>query len=730
MKNNLNLETSGRHSSTSLPPLSTTSTPASNPMATHFRRRTVRAPLPLLALLALALTVPVREASAQWPPPVPPPIASTLPATEVTSRSATLNGTVNPNGGGYVWFDWGASTGYGNSTPSINIGPGTNAVPFSAPLLGLIPNTTYHFCAAAGRGATFFIYGDDQSFTTLPYVGPPQFNYTTNADNTITITGYYGPVAVTIPSTITGLPVTTIGERAFAEYYSLTNVTIPDSVTNIGNLAFLSCTHLTSVTIGNRVTSIGNAEFEYCTNLTNITFPNGVTSIGQGAFSGCTRLTSVTIPNNVTSIWYFAFGFCSNLTSVTIGSSVTNIANGAFEYCTSLTGVYFQGNSPSLGSYVFDGDNKATVYYLPWTPGWGATFGGRPTAVWQSPPPGAWALSASTITPTGASLNGTVNPNGRPTTASFQWGTTTDYGQLTAATGMGSGTSASPLSAPLAGLAPGITYHYRVAATNSNGAVYGSDQSFTTLPGPVQPQFTFTINNGTVTITGYIGPGGAVAIPSTMNGLPVTSIGDYAFQYCTSLTNATISNGVTSIGEYAFYECDSLTSLTIPDSVTRIGSDAFQYCTRLTNVTIGNGITSIGDDAFIECTSLTALHFGGNAPGLGGSFVFYGDTNATVYYLPGTTGWGTTFGGLPTALSFLPNPLILTSGPGFGVQSDAFGFIISWATNLPVVVEACTNPANLSWSPLKTNALTGGWSYFSDPQWANSPARFYRIRSP
>jgi hypothetical protein len=603
-------------------------------------------------------------------------------------------------------------------------------VPFSAPLLGLIPNTTYHFCAAAGRGATFFIYGDDQSFTTLPYVGPPQFNYTTNADNTITITGYYGPVAVTIPSTITGLPVTTIGERAFAEYYSLTNVTIPDSVTNIGNLAFLSCTHLTSVTIGNRVTSIGNAEFEYCTNLTNITFPNGVTSIGQGAFSGCTRLTSVTIPNNVTSIWYFAFGFCSNLTSVTIGSSVTNIANGAFEYCTSLTGVYFQGNSPSLGSYVFDGDNKATVYYLPWTPGWGATFGGRPTAVWQSPPPGAWTLSASTITPTGASLNGTVNPNGRPTTASFQWGTTTDYGQLTAATGMGSGTSASPLSAPLAGLAPGITYHYRVAATNSNGAVYGSDQSFTTLPGPVQPQFTFTINNGTVTITGYIGPGGAVAIPSTMNGLPVTSIGDYAFQYCTSLTNATISNGVTSIGEYAFYECDSLTSLTIPDSVTRIGSDAFQYCTRLTNVTIGNGITSIGDDAFIECTSLTALHFGGNAPGLDGSFVFYGDTNATVYYLPGTTGWGTTFGGLPTALSFLPNPLILTSGPGFGVQSDAFGFIISWATNLPVVVEACTNPANHSWSSLKTNALTGGWSYFSDPQWTNYPGRFYRLRSP
>ena len=52
----------------------------------------------------------------------------------------------------------------------------------------------------------------------------------------------------------------------------------------------------------------------------------------------------------------------------------------------------------------------------------------------------------------------------------------------------------------------------------------------------------------------------------------------------------------------------------------------------------------------------------------------------------------------------LPSPLILTSGPGLGVQSNAFGFIISWATNLPVIVEACTNPANHSWSAVQTNA--------------------------
>jgi hypothetical protein len=64
------------------------------------------------------------------------------------------------------------------------------------------------------------------------------------------------------------------------------------------------------------------------------------------------------------------------------------------------------------------------------------------------------------------------------------------------------------------------------------------------------------------------------------------------------------------------------------------------------------------------------------------------------------------------------------------VQTNAFGFIISWATNISVVVEVCTNLASPVWQPVQTNALTGGSSYFSDPQWTNYPGRFYRLRSP
>jgi hypothetical protein len=93
-------------------------------------------------------------------------------------------------------------------------------------------------------------------------------------------------------------------------------------------------------------------------------------------------------------------------------------------------------------------------------------------------------------------------------------------------------------------------------------------------------------------------------------------------------------------------------------------------------------------------------------------------------------GWSSTFAGIPTAQWSLPYPLILQNGPGFGIQSNQFGFTVSWATNLSVVVEASTNLASPGWQPLQTNTLTNGSFYFSDPNWTNFPGRFYRISSP
>ena len=119
------------------------------------------------------------------------------------------------------------------------------------------------------------------------------------------------------------------------------------------------------------------------------------------------------------------------------------------------------------------------------------------------------------------------------------------------------------------------------------------------LPAAMQAEdFQYTTNNGTVTITGYTGAGGDVIIPSTIAGLPVTSIGSSAFFLGTSITSVTIPDSVMSIGDSAFSACHSLTNVTIPNSVATIGAGAFSFCSRLTRVTIGNSVTSIGIGAF------------------------------------------------------------------------------------------------------------------------------------
>jgi len=184
----------------------------------------------------------------------------------------------------------------------------------------------------------------------------------------------------------------------------------------------------------------------------------------------------------------------------------------------------------------------------------------------------------------------------------------------------------------------------------------------------------------TITITGYTGSGGAVTIPSTTNGLPVTSIGDGAF-----------------------YDCIRMTNITIPSSVTPIGASAFFYC-----------------------TSLTAVYFLGNSLPDADSSVFSGGNNATVYYLPGATDWHTPFEGRPAVLW---NPQVQTAGASCGVRTNRFGFTITVSSNLVIMVEACTNLTNPLWSAVGTNILTAGSSYFTDPHWTNYHSCFYRLRS-
>jgi hypothetical protein len=101
----------------------------------------------------------------------------------------------------------------------------------------------------------------------------------------------------------------------------------------------------------------------------------------------------------------------------------------------------------------------------------------------------------------------------------------------------------------------------------------GASLALWLMIGEVQAQdFTYTNINGAITITGYTGPGGAVTIPTTIDFLPVASVGDHAFAWAQTLMSVTIPNSVTNIDTYGFYNCNYLTEVTIGNSVKTIGS--------------------------------------------------------------------------------------------------------------------------------------------------------------
>ena len=233
------------------------------------------------------------------------------------------------------------------------------------------------------------------------------------------------------------------------------------------------------------------------------------------------------------------------------------------------------------------------------------------------------------------------------------------------------------------------------------------------------------IPNG-VTSIGDAAFSGCARLANVSIPISVTNIGDYAFSACARLPRVTIGNGVTNIGNYAFQFCTGLTNVTIGTNVTSIGSGAFYSCTSLGSVTIPGTVATLGNLAFASCTGLMGVYFNGNAPALG-SNVFAGDDQATVYYLPGTSGWGTTFGGRPTVALVLQ---VQTGDANFGIRTNQFGFTISWVSGRVVVVEVCTNLSSPVWTPLKTNILSSDSVYFSDPDWTNHTSRFYRLRSP
>ena len=535
---------------------------------------------------------------------------------------------------------------------------------------------------------------------------------------------------LTIPSTYQGLPVTSIGARAFFGCTCLTSITIPASVTSIGYYAFYGCTGLTSITVdaGNTkyhsngnclietesktlilgcknsvipsdgsVTSIGYGAFEECANLISITIPDSMASIGSGAFRGCTGLASITVDAGNTK--YHSNGNClieTESKTLILGcknsvipsdGSVTSIGDWAFYGCTGLTSLTIPNSVTSIGDGVFSDCTGLTSVTIPdsvMSIGSGAFSGCTSfTSIAVDTGNTKYHSNGNCLIETESKKlilgckNSVIPSDGSVT--SIGNGAFWKCAELTSITIPDSVTSID--SSAFDGCYKLVEVYNLSklsieAGSYGNGYVgYYAEAVHTSLDEKsilhrTDDGYVFCVVGEDVWLIGYTGTDALLNLPGSYDGRKYDMY-DYALANCIGLTSVVIPNSVTSIGSYAFYGCTGLTSIIISNSVTSIGSSAFSRCTGLTSITIPNSVTSIEYQAFSGCTGLTSATIPNSVTRIGGD-AFRDCTGLTSITIPNSV---TSIGGFAfrdcTGLTSITIPNSVTSIGGFAFAGCA-----------------------------------------------------------
>ncbi|MBR4892957.1 MAG: leucine-rich repeat protein [Clostridia bacterium] len=482
---------------------------------------------------------------------------------------------------------------------------------------------------------------DDSGTLTISGIGDME-NYTS-----VSSTPWYSNRSK-IKTVVIDVGVTSIGDRAFYSF-SITKVTIRNSVKRIGTSAFAYCYYLTDIELPNTIESIDEYAFYYCWDLTAVAIPDTVTHIGNYAFSYCESLTNIVIPNGVTNIEGGTLSYCENIDSITIGSGVENIADTAFYSCDKLRKITVNDNNQnysSLDGVLFD-KNKTILINYPIA---------KSDAAYKIPD-SVKIIGSSAFSNCDNLVNVTF-PEGLleiRTNAFWACRNLSNFSLPESVTDIGVQAFANCHSLTDVEIPDSVTNIGRsaffacydlvnikigIGATNISGDVFDSCDKLKNINVNVNNENYCSIdgvlydkNKRTLIRYGAGRSEQTYILPES-----VTDIGDYVFSYCDNLTYISMPSGVTRIGNNAFYHCGNLDNITIPNGVISIGDSAFASCSNITSIVIPDSVKSIGSYAFAWCGSLENITIGKSVVTIG-NFAFVTCSNLEKVYISDIAAW-------------------------------------------------------------------------------------------
>ena len=446
------------------------------------------------------------------------PTVTTNAATGIGSSTATLNGTVNANGtSASVVFEYGLTTAYGaTKTASPSPVTGNTSTSVSAAIGDLLPNTTYHYRVSA-TNAYGTVNGADMTFTT----GFPPPAAVTNAASPVgntsaTLNGTVNAFGSTATVTFQYGLTTAYGTTATADQSPVSGSTDTAVSRNVSGLTNGVTYHFRVVAVSAGGTTYG----EDRTFTTGTTAPTAVTNAATAVGASAATLQGTVNANGNESGVFFQYGVTTAYERTV--SAVPATVDGAANTPVSL----------NLSSLL-----PGTVYHyrvMAENDG-GVAYGADMTFTTLAAPLVA-TLPATSVSITGAVLNGTAAANGLASAITFEYGTSTAYGTtVTADQSPVTGNTPTAVSKAITGLTTNTVYHYRVVGTNANGTSYGEDQSFVT-----------TVNAAPAVTTTAVSA--VLSNSATLNGLvtPNNASTAVTFEYGTTVAYGTTVSAVPS----------------------------------------------------------------------------------------------------------------------------------------------------------------------------------------